>query len=67
MTLDDLTPEIKETIKAIAAQRKAFNLGVFGSVVRGQADQNTDQDLLVDYDLHKISLWFPVRLINDCD
>ncbi len=67
MTLDDLTPEIKETIKAIAAQHGAFNVRVFGSVARGQADQNSDLDLLVDYDLNKISPWFPVRLIRDLE
>ena len=67
MTLDDLTPETKETIKAIAAQHGAFNVRVFGSVARGQADQDSDLDLLVDYDLNKISPWFPVRLIRDLE
>lgn len=64
MTLDDLTPAIKEKIKEIAAQHGAFNVRLFGSVVRGEADQNSDLDLLVDYDLDKISPWFPVRLIR---
>ena len=67
MTLDDLTPATKEKIKEIAAQHGAFNVRVFGSVARGQADQNSDLDLLVDYDLDKISPWFPVRLIRDLE
>jgi predicted nucleotidyltransferase len=67
MTLDDLTPEIKEAIKAIAAQHGAFNVRVFGSVAKGQADHNSDLDLLVDYELEKISPWFPVRLIRDLE
>ena len=67
MTLDDLTPEIKAKIKEIAAQHGAFNVRVFGSVARGEADQNSDLDLLVDYDLDKISPWFPVRLIRELE
>lgn len=67
MMLNDLTPATKEKIKEIAAQHGAFNVRVFGSVARGQADQNSDLDLLVDYDLDKISPWFPVRLIRDLE
>lgn len=67
MNLDDLTPEIKTKIKEIAAQHGAFNVRVFGSVARGEADQDSDLDLLVDYDLDKISPWFPVRLIRDLE
>lgn len=62
-----LTPTIKQQIKDIAAQHGAFNIRIFGSVARGQADQNSDLDLLVDYDLEKISPWFPVRLIRDLE
>ncbi len=67
MTLDNLTPAVKEKIKEIAAQHGAFNVRVFGSVARGEANQNSDLDLLVDYDLDKISPWFPVRLIRDLE
>ena len=67
MTLDDLTPATKEKIKEIAAQHGAFNVRVFGSVARGQSDRDSDLDLLVDYDLEKVSPWFPVRLIRDLE
>ncbi|ANV91283.1 nucleotidyltransferase family protein [Picosynechococcus sp. PCC 8807] len=67
MKLNELTPDTKELIKAIAAQHGAYNVRVFGSVARGQADQNSDLDLLVDYDIQKISPWFPVRLIRDLE
>jgi uncharacterized protein len=67
MTLNDLPPEIREKIKAISAQHGAYNVRVFGSVAKGQANQNSDLDLLVDYDLNKISPWFPVRLIRDLE
>lgn len=55
MTLNDLTPATKAKIKEIAAQHGAFNVRVFGSVARGQADRNSDLDLIVDYDLDRIS------------
>ncbi|KKJ00138.1 nucleotidyltransferase family protein [Prochlorothrix hollandica] len=67
MTLNDLTPQTKAAIKKIAAQHGAYNVRVFGSVAKGQADQHSDLDLLVDYDLDKISPWFPVRLIRDLE
>ncbi|WP_414542809.1 nucleotidyltransferase family protein [Nostoc sp. CCY0012] len=67
MTLNDLTPVLREQIKQIAAQHGAFNVRVFGSVARNEADQNSDLDLIVDYDLDKISLWFPVRLIRELE
>jgi uncharacterized protein len=67
MTLDDLTPAIKEQIKTIAAHHGAFNVRVFGSVAKGESNPNSDLDLLVDYDLDKISPWFPVRLIRDLE
>lgn len=67
MTLDDLTPTLRAKIKTIAAQHGAYNVRVFGSVAKGEADQNSDLDLLVDYDLQKISPWFPVRLIRDLE
>lgn len=67
MTFNDLSPAIKEQIKNIAANHRAYNVRVFGSVARGESDQNSDLDLLVDYDLNKISPWFPVRLIRDLE
>ena len=67
MTLDDLTPEIRASIKAIAARHGAHNVRVFGSVAENTTDQNSDLDLLIDYDLEKTTPWFPVRLIRDLE
>lgn len=67
MTLNELTPDIREQIRTIAAQHGTYNIRVFGSVAKGQANQSSDLDLLVDYDLDKISPWFPVRLIRDLE
>jgi predicted nucleotidyltransferase len=38
---------------------------VFGSVARGEETESSDIDLLVDYDLQKISPWFPGGLLID--
>jgi predicted nucleotidyltransferase len=40
--------EKREEILAIAAKYGAYNVRLFGSVARGEADSNSDVDLLVD-------------------
>lgn len=56
-----------EKTLAIADQHGAYNLRIFGSVARGEADENSDIDILVDYSLDKISSWFPAGLILDLE
>ena len=48
MSLNELLQEKREDILRIAAKRGAFNIRVFGSVARGEADEKSDIDLLVD-------------------
>lgn len=48
MTLGELRAEHKEVILRIAAKYGASNVRVFGSVARGEADEKSDVDLLVD-------------------
>jgi predicted nucleotidyltransferase len=48
MSLNELLREKREDILRIAAKRGAFNIRVFGSVARGEADAESDIDLLVD-------------------
>jgi len=66
MLLQQLT-EKREAILAVAAQHGAFNVRVFGSVARGEDTENSDIDFLINYDLDKISPWFPVRLIRELE
>jgi predicted nucleotidyltransferase len=40
---------------------------VFGSVARGEADEQSDIDFLVDYSLDRISPWFPAGLVLDLE
>jgi predicted nucleotidyltransferase len=46
---------------AITQKHGAYNVRVFGSVARGEATQESDIDLLVDYDARKnyalVSRW----------
>ena len=65
--LKQLLQERREEILEIALKHGAFNVRVFGSVARGEETENSDIDFLIDYDLNKISPWFPVRLIRDLE
>ena len=57
VTLDTLRAERREEILRLAGRRGAHNLRVFGSVARGEADENSDLDLLV--------AWEPGRSLMD--
>lgn len=48
-TLVDLRAR-RDEILAVAARRGARNVRVFGSVARGEADEASDVDVLVDMD-----------------
>ncbi len=48
MGIDELLRRKREEILRVAARYGARNLRVFGSVVRGEADERSDIDLLVD-------------------
>lgn len=65
MKLQKLLKEKREDILAVAAQHGAFNIRVFGSVSRGEETEDSDIDLLIDYDLAKIPAWFPGGLLMD--
>jgi len=48
-------------IRALAAKHGAGNVRIFGSVVRGEASQESDVDFLIDI-VGPTSPWFPWRL-----
>ena len=48
MSLDELIKAKREDILRTAAKYGAYNVRVFGSVARGEADAESDVDLLVD-------------------
>lgn len=48
MPLEELVQVKREDILRIAAHYGAFNVRIFGSIARGEADAESDIDLLVD-------------------
>ena len=48
MSYDELLQAKREDILRIAAQYGAYNVRIFGSVARGEADEKSDIDLLVN-------------------
>lgn len=65
MKLKQVLLERREEILQIAAKHGAHNVRIFGSVARGEDDEKSDIDFLIDYDLSKISPWFPSGLMQD--
>jgi predicted nucleotidyltransferase len=57
VTLDTLRAERREEILRLAKRRGANSLRVFGSVARGEANEDSDLDLLV--------AWEPGRRVLD--
>ena len=57
LTLETLRKERRDEILRLAEQRGAGSLRVFGSVARGEANENSDLDLLV--------AWQPGRSLMD--
>jgi uncharacterized protein len=50
MALEELLKEKREAILCICAKHGAYNLRVFGSVARGEAGEDSDIDLLVEFE-----------------
>lgn len=67
MDIEELLRSKRERILAIAEKHGAYNVRVFGSVARGEATKDSDIDFLVDYDLEKITPWFPGGLLLDLE
>jgi predicted nucleotidyltransferase len=61
--IEELLKNKREEILAIAEKHGAFNVRVFGSVARGEADEKSDIDFLIDYSLDKVTPWFPAGLM----
>jgi hypothetical protein len=64
-TLEHLAAHKSEILR-IAELHGALNLGVFGSLARGEATGESDIDLLVDV-APKTSAWFPASLAVDLE
>lgn len=67
LSIQDLLNQQRSQIIALAEKHGAYNVRVFGSVARGEATEDSDIDFLVDYDLEKITPWFPGGLLLDLE
>lgn len=67
MKLKTLIETKRHQIIEIANKHGASNVRIFGSVARGEETADSDIDFLVDYDLAKISPWFPGGLLADLE
>ncbi|MDB9312963.1 nucleotidyltransferase family protein [Spirulina sp. CS-785/01] len=66
VTFENLLQQ-RDKILTVAQRHGAFNVRVFGSVVREEASDQSDVDFLVDYDRSHRSSWFPMGLIEDLE
>ena len=66
MTPNELLAAKREEILRIAAKHGARNVRVFGSVVRGEADEASDIDLLVEFEAGR-SLLDQTKLMLDLE
>ncbi len=64
MGIEELLQEKREEILQIAARHGARNVRVFGSVARGEADERSDIDFLVEMERGR-SLFDPGGLLMD--
>ncbi len=64
MSLQELLQAKREDILRTASKYGAFNVRVFGSVARGEADEKSDIDLLVDMEPHRSLLELAGLLIE---
>ena len=66
MNMEEEIGKKRLEIERIAARHGAFNIRVFGPVVRGEATPESDIDFLVDTE-PRTSSWFPAGLILDLE
>ena len=66
MTTLDAVRQRRAEILELARKHGATNVRIFGSVLRGEDDPDSDVDLLVDA-TGSTSAWFPAGLILDLE
>lgn len=66
MRIEEAIKAKRSEIRRIAEQHGAANVRLFGSVARGEAQPESDVDLLVDVTA-QTSSWFPAGLIIDLE
>ena len=72
MRLRDLLQAKREDVLRLAEQYGARNVRIFGSVARGEDDEQSDIDLLVDMEpgrslLEVVGLWQDLQELLECN
>lgn len=65
--IKNVLSEKTQDVLSIVEKHGASNIRVFGSVVRGEATQESDIDFLIDYNIKKTTSWVPVGFIYDLE
>ena len=60
-SLDEIVRKLKEIMPDLSEGHGVKSLGIFGSYVRGEADTESDLDILVEFD-RSPTLWQLIRL-----
>ena len=60
-SLDEIVRALREMVPDLALRYSVKHLGVFGSYVRGEADEESDLDILVEFE-DPPTLWEFIRL-----
>lgn len=71
MTFEQLLKEKREEILRVCAKYGARNVRVFGSIARGEADEQSDVDLVVEFEpgrglLDHAALWLELQELLGC-
>ena len=65
--IEQLLKNKYQAIVELAQSHGAYNIRVFGSVARREATEESDLDLLFDFDSKRRSSWFPMGLKFDLE
>jgi len=66
MKIEQLLREKRDEIQRIGVRHGVRNIRIFGSVARGEAQEGSDIDILVDTG-PETSTWFPAGLVLDLE
>jgi len=66
MGVKEILQEKRQEILEIAAKHGAYNIRIFGSVARGEADEDSDVDFLIDAGPNRTP-FFPGGLVRDLE
>lgn len=66
MKIEKLLKDKREEILQLATKHGAYNVRIFGSVARGEANEDSDIDFLINVKENH-SRWFPGGLLADLE